>query len=177
MKIGCLGPAGSYSEVAAKKLSPDAEVVLFRNFPAVVAALRTGAVDEIALPIENTIQGGVLQNMDLLADERDLFAVREYILPIEHRLVYRKGESLADIAKVYSHPQALGQCSVFLSEKLPHVRPMPVESTAEGLSRVKAPGDAAIVGAHLCAGLEERGLEAYPGNIADEKKNFTYLNW
>ena len=43
MKIGCLGPAGSYSEVAAKKLSPDAEVVLFRNFPAVVAALRTGA--------------------------------------------------------------------------------------------------------------------------------------
>lgn len=175
MKIGCLGPAGSYSEVAAKKLSPDAEVVLFRNFPAVVSALRTGAVDEIALPIENTIQGGVLQNMDLLADERDLFAVREYILPIEHRLVYRKGGSLADIAKVYSHPQALGQCSVFLSEKLPHVRPMPVESTAEGLSRVKAPGDAAIVGAHLYAGLEECGLEAYPGNIADEKKNFTYF--
>ena len=67
MKIGCLGPSGSYSELAAVKLSPSAKVVLFRNFPTVVNALKTGEVDEIALPIENTIQGGVLQNMDLLS--------------------------------------------------------------------------------------------------------------
>ncbi len=173
MKIGCLGPAGSYSEVAAAKLSPEAEVVLFRNFPAVVAALKEDRVDEIALPIENTIQGGVLQNMDLLADEPDLFAVREYTLPIEHRLVYRRGASPADIAKIYSHPQALGQCSVFLSEKLPHAQPVPVESTAEGLSYIREKNEAAIVGAHACRGLEERGLEVYPENIADEKKNFT----
>lgn len=175
MKIGCLGPAGSYSELAAAKLSPSSEIVLFKNFPAVVDALKTGQVDEIALPIENTIQGGVLQNMDLLAEERDLFAVKEYILPVEHRLVHRAGASLADIRRIYSHPQALGQCSVFLSEKLPQAQAVPVESTAEGLARVRDESDACIVGAHLCEGLSARGLEVYRGDIADEKKNFTYF--
>ena len=74
MKIGCLGPQDSYSCLAAERLAPQAEIVTFSNFPAVVNALKSGAADEIALPIENTIQGGVLQNMDLLAKEEDLFA-------------------------------------------------------------------------------------------------------
>ncbi len=173
MKIGCLGPAGSYSELAAAHLSPRSEIVLFKNFPAVVAALREGRVDEIVLPIENSIQGGVLQNMDLLAEEKDFFAVKEYVLPVEHRLVYPAGTALADIQRVYSHPQALGQCSVFLSEKLPQAQAVPAESTAEGLSRVRERGDACIVGAHLCRGLSDRGLEIYAEDIADEKKNFT----
>lgn len=173
MKIGCLGPCGSYSELAAAKLSPSAEIALYKNFPAVVNALNAGEVDEIALPIENTIQGGVLQNMDLLENEKNLFAVKEYALKIDHRLVMKAGASLADITKVYSHPQAIGQCSEFLSEKLPSAIPMPVSSTAESLSMVQNKNEACIVGSHMCEGL--KGYTVYPENVADEKKNFTHF--
>lgn len=173
MKIGCLGPKGSYSELAAAKLSPSSEIVLYKNFPAVVRALETGEADEIVLPIENTIQGGVLQNMDLLAAKRDLFAVKEYIMPIEHRLVLWKGVELKDVKRVFSHPQALGQCSVFLSEKMPQARTVPVESTAAGFIAAEEKTDACIVGAQLCENLQDRTV--YAENVADEKKNFTYF--
>lgn len=174
MKIGCLGPSGSYSCLAAKALAPEAEIVTYQNFPSVVDSLQRGETDEIALPIENSLQGGVLQNMDLLADAEDLFAVKEYILPVEHRLVTLAGSTLSGIKKVYSHPQALGQCSVFLSEKLPRAQLVPTESTAAGLKKLSSPSDACIVGAHLTKELGH-GYFVYPEPIADEEKNFTYF--
>ena len=173
MKIGCLGPTGSYSELAAAEFSPSAQIVLYKNFPAVVKALKNGEVDEIALPIENTIQGGVLQNMDLLEQEENLFAVKAYALPIDHRLVTKEGVELVDITKVFSHSQAIGQCSVFLSEKLPSAQSVPVNSTAESLSMVQSKNDACIVGLHMCKNLQ--GYAVYPENIADEKTNFTHF--
>ncbi len=175
MKIGCLGPQGSYSALAAEKLSPASEIILYPTFPAVVKALATGAVDEIVLPIENTIQGGVLQNMDLLVGERELFAVKEYVMPIEHKLVSKKGVALEKIERVYSHLQALGQCAVFLSENLPTARQISVESTAASLQMVKDRGDACIISSYLCQTLDENEYDIYPENIADEKKNFTYF--
>jgi prephenate dehydratase len=173
MKTGCLGPQGSYSEQAAKVLSPRSEIALYRNFPAVVRSVEEGETDEIVLPIENTIQGGVLQNMDLLAERSDLFIVKEYIMPVSHRLVMKEGGSLSEIERVYSHAQAIGQCSVFLSECLPFAEKIPVESTAHSLSMVKGKGDACIVGEHLCKDL--KGFTVYSEEIADEKKNFTYF--
>ena len=171
MKIGCLGPQDSYSCLAAKRLAPQTEIITFSNFPAVVNALKTGAADEIALPIENTIQGGVLQNMDLLAKEDDLFAVKEYILPVTHRLILQKGEDLSCVRRVYSHPQAIGQCSVFLSERLPQAKTVPCDSTAGSVACMRQAGDACIVGEHLAVKLKE--YDVFPEPIADEKKNFT----
>lgn len=174
MKTGCLGPTGSYSEEAAKRLCPQSRIELFRTFPAVVRALKEGEVDEIVLPIENTLEGGVLQNMDLLAKEADLFSVREVVLRIEHRLVYKNGGTMSGIKRVFSHPQALGQCSVFLSEKLPQAQTVPTDSTAQGLNRLQSKEDACIIGSHLCAGLD--GYTVYPGSIADEENDFTYFH-
>lgn len=174
MKTGCLGPEGSYSEQAAKILSPDSELILYRNFPAVVRSLKTGETDEIVLPIENTIQGGVLQNMDLLAEEDDLFAVKEYILKIDHRLLTQKGVPMSEVKRVFSHPQAIGQCSIFLSEALSGAQTVPTESTAQGLQKMTERTDACIIGRHMCNGLEEK-YDVTPDTIADEKKNYTYF--
>ena len=77
MKIAFLGPEGSYSHLAAKAFletegvknpTPTEwdECIPFRNFPEVLAAVNSGKVDAAALPIENSIQGGVTQNLDLL---------------------------------------------------------------------------------------------------------------
>ena len=77
MKIAFLGPEGSYSHLAAKSFLQTQtavaksvidrdECVPFRNFPEVLAAVENGRVDAAAVPIENSLQGGVLQNLDLL---------------------------------------------------------------------------------------------------------------
>ena len=77
MKIAFLGPEGSYSHLAAKEfLKTEStgekivgqwdECVPFRNFPEVLAAVSSGKVDGAAIPIENSLQGGVSQNLDLL---------------------------------------------------------------------------------------------------------------
>ena len=87
-KIGCLGPQGSYSQLAAMKFCDNREILFFGSFPAVVSALISGEIDFAVLPIENSIQGGVLQNLDLL-DGQEIFAVKECVLPIDHRLVTR----------------------------------------------------------------------------------------
>ncbi|MBP5242980.1 MAG: hypothetical protein J6Z36_04745 [Clostridia bacterium] len=175
MKVGCLGPEGSYSCVAAKILSPEAEVTPYINFPAVVKALETGEADEIVLPIENTIQGGVVQNMDLLAAAEGLVAVKEYALPIEHRFVTKAGVSFSQVKRVYSHPQAIGQCAAFLSKNLPNAIPMPANSTADGLAMLKEKEDACIIGAHLAKSLDTQKYFVYPENIADEKRDFTHF--
>ena len=170
MKTACLGPEGSYSELAAKKLCPDSEIALCRTFADAVRLLRTGAADCAALPIENSIQGGVLQNLDLLQASDDLFAVRELILPIDHRLAVKAGTPLSDISVVCSHEQAIGQCSEFLRRVLPQAECRFTSSTAESLSRVDG-HTAGIVGAHIRAD----GVVLSEENIADEKRNFTHF--
>ena len=130
MKIAFLGPEGSYSHLAAKTfLKTEAsakkeagswdECIPFRNFPEVLAAVKNGRVDAAVLPIENSLQGGVLQNLDLLQDSEDLYAVKELVVRIDHRLVYKAGTPLSQIGRVYSHRQALDQCAAFLAKEMP----------------------------------------------------------
>ena len=130
MKIAYLGPEGSYSHLAAKKFLESEtvnnkniggwdECIPFRNFSEVLAAVESGKVAAAALPIENSIQGGVTQNLDLLQKVENMYAVKEYVLPIVHRLVYKEGVKLSEIGRVYSHRQALDQCLEYLDFFLP----------------------------------------------------------
>lgn len=166
-KIGCLGPQGSYSQLAAMKFCDNCEILLFGSFPAVVSALISGEIDFAVLPIENSIQGGVLQNLDLL-DGQEIFAVKECVLPIDHRLVTRGHVPYERIKCVYSHEQAIGQCSEFLERNLPAVRRVFTQSTAECLEKIGA-DSAGIVGGHV----RGEGLVLSDENIANEKNNFT----
>ena len=130
MKIAYLGPEGSYSHLAAKAfLTSEAakqtskngwdECIPFRNFSEVLSAVSSGKADAAALPIENSIQGGVSQNLDLLQTAEGMYAMKEYILPIEHHLIYKEGMKLSEIGRVYSHRQALDQCLEYLDKELP----------------------------------------------------------
>ena len=170
-RVSYLGPCGSYSSLAAKALCPQAEGVPCKSFFAAVRQLKEGAVSAAVLPVENTLQGAVTQNLDLLYAERDLFAVREYVLPIEHRLIAREGTPLCAVRRVFSHKQAILQCGKFLAETLPQAEIVYTDSTAESLSYIEREGDAGIVGSHIRA----EGLAFLTGNIADEEKNFTHF--
>ncbi len=187
MKIAFLGPEGSYSHLAAKeflkgettekKLAGDwDECVPFRNFPEVLAAVENGRVDGAAIPIANSIQGGVSQNLDLLQETENLYAVKELIIRIDHRLVYKKGVKLAEIGRVYSHRQALDQCSNFLTKEMPFASLRETESTGFGIARAmedETGKSAAIAGAHVenLRGAFEMGAES----ISNEKNNFTHF--
>ena len=187
MKIAFLGPEGSYSHLAAKeflktesrtinKVNDWDECMPFRNFSEVLSAVSLGRVDAAAVPIENSLQGGVLQNMDLLQASSDLYAVKELVLRIDHRLVYKQGMEYSQIGRVYSHGQALNQCSVFLGKEMPFASLREAESTGFGLTRAmedETGKSAAIVGAHT-AQLRD-GFVMSEESISDEKNNFTHF--
>lgn len=167
MKVSCLGPAGSYSELAAKKLCPTCELLLCRNFHEVIESLVNELCDYAVLPIENSIQGGVVVNLDLVS-QYSVFAVKETVLKIDHRLAMLKGVRMEDITHVYSHEQALGQCEAFLRERLPNAKCRYANSTAESLSLLDD-HTAGIVGAHV----QKENVVLSEENIANEKCNYT----
>lgn len=187
MKIAFLGPEGSYSHLAAKeflKTEKSAfttgqgwdECIPFRNFAEVIGAVVNGRADAAAVPVENTLQGGVLQILDLLQSEENLFAVKQIIIRLDHRLIYKKGVKLSEIGRVYSHRQALDQCSKFLAEKIPFAALRETESTAFGISRAMEDDtckSAAIGGAHT-ENLRG-GFVMSEESISDEKNNFTHF--
>ncbi len=185
MKIAFLGPEGSYSQVAAKaflatestvkKSTADwDELVPFRNFPEVLNAVEAGRVDAAVIPIENSLQGGVSQNLDLLQDANDLYAVKELVVRIDHRLIYKEGTPISSIGRVYSHRQALDQCAAFLTKEMPFAALRETESTGFGLARAfedESGKSAAIAGAHT-ENLRA-GFVMSEQSISDEQNNFT----
>jgi len=187
MKIAFLGPEGSYSHLAAKAfLETEStgeksvngwdECIPFRNFPEVLAAVKNGKVDAAALPIENSLQGGVSQNLDLLQATEDMYAMKEYVLSIEHHLIYKEGTKLSEIGRVYSHRQALDQCLEYLDKEMPFASLRETESTAFGLTKAMEDDSgksAAIAGAHTVH--LRKGFVIGKECISDEKHNFTHF--
>lgn len=166
-KVSCLGPAGSYSELAASVLCEGKELVLCRSFSEAVARLLALETDYAVLPVENSLNGGVLPVLDLLA-EKNIYGDDEYLLHIDHRLALREGTRPEDIEAVCSHEQALAQCEEYLRTKFPNARLIATASTAESLERIDA-HTAGIVGSHI----HRAGIVLSAENIADNKQNFT----
>ena len=187
MKIAFLGPEGSYSHLAAQRfLQTESigkkggvnfdECIPFRNFAEVFDAVQSGRVDAGVAPIENSLQGGVLQSLDLLQASEGVYAVKETIIRIDHRLIYKEGVKLTEIGRVYSHRQALDQCSEFLSRKIPFASLREAESTAFGVKRAmedESGRSAAIAGAHATA--LPKGFVMSEECVSDEKNNFTHF--
>jgi prephenate dehydratase len=113
MRFAYQGEPGAFSEAAAARLDPSAETMPCRAFEDVFAAVASGAATHGVLPIENSVGGSIHRNYDLLKDH-ELPIVAEVELKVEHNLIALPGVTLEDVRRVYSHPQALAQCEVFL---------------------------------------------------------------
>lgn len=166
MRISCLGPEGSYSELAACAFA--GEPVLCRSFVAAVDELVNGKVDGCVLPIENSLQGSVRQNLDLISRTQGVYAVSKHALAIDHRIAHLKGVSPENVTKIFSHEQAIAQCAEYLHKHFPEAEIGYTASTAQSLSML-GEHSAGIVGAHI----EREGVVLSPENIADEKRNIT----
>jgi len=113
MRIAYQGEPGAFSEAAARRVAPDAELIACRTFEEVFASVDGDSAGYGILPIENSIGGSIHRNYDLLLAHH-LPIVAEVELPVVHQLLALPGASLDRLKRVYSHPQALAQCERFL---------------------------------------------------------------
>ncbi len=113
MQIAYQGEPGAFSEAASRQVGPSAELLPCKSFEDVFVAVDGGKVDYGVLPIENSIGGSIHRNFDLLL-EHQLPIVGEVEVPVVHHLLALPGRTLAQVRRIYSHPQALAQCDHFL---------------------------------------------------------------
>ena len=144
-RLAYLGPRGTYSEQAALNHDPDAELLPYSSIPAVAAAVDSGEADEAVVPIENSLEGAVTFTLDVLIHRSKLFIKNETVVPIRHCLVVKgeAGDGEAEAAEViYSHPQSLAQCRMYLERRFPgvaQVASLSNSSAVEDMQRSAAP--------------------------------------
>lgn len=140
MKVGYLGPEGTFSEEAAKlyfrKLEGKATLLPFGTIHSLLLAADRKEIDEAVVPLENSIEGTISVVPDLLAKEVNLMIRQELVLPIYHYLIAHKGVKLSQITDVISNPPALDQCQNFLRKKLPKAKLHLSYSTADAVKQV-----------------------------------------
>jgi len=184
VKIGFLGPNGTFSQEAIKcylenlsaNLGNNMDVVEqpFNSIRDMLFSLQKGYLSEAVVPIENSIEGAVNETLDLLASDLDLSIKGEVIIPIRQNLLVKEGTYIEDIKYVLSHPQPIGQCRDFISNKLSHVEVKLVYSTA-GAAEIVSSGEyglkAGAIGSSIAAKVY--GLQILARNIQDTENNFT----
>lgn len=170
--IAYQGEPGAYSEMASIKYFGGKNIRLSPSvtFDSVFKKVSKGEADFGVVPIENSLYGSVFETYDLLLNYT-LTIVGELNLQIHHYLLGKDKHKLSQIRRIYSHPQALGQCSKFLT-KLKNTEVIPEYDTAGAAKIVSSMDDAAAAIASRNA-AEKYNLKVISSNIQNEKKNFT----
>ena len=169
--VACQGVEGANSQVACDRLLPRGNIVYVKSFEAVFSAVESGLCKFGVVPIENSSNGSVRAIYDLI--QRKKFSiVRSTRLCIRHELLALPGVKMDDITEIYSHEQAIGQCSKFLGS-LGGVRVIPCDNTAMAAKMVAESGNrhAAAISSHPCAALY--GLQCVNNAIQDSDNNYT----
>jgi prephenate dehydratase len=179
MRLGYLGPAGTFSEEAART-APDAataELVGLATVRDTILAVHDGSVDRAIVPIENSVEGPIAVTLDTLADDgNDIAIVGELVLAVSQHLIAGSPLALESIERVLSHPQAISQCARFLREQLPGASVEPTASTAEAAQIVTAqPAPWAAIGTLRAAELY--GATVLARDVEDEPGNATRFVW
>lgn len=169
--VACQGVEGAYSQLACEKIFKNPMIVYFKNFDAVFGAIEKGLCQYGILPIENSTAGSVNQVYDLMI-QHNFSIVRTFRLKVDHNLLVKPGVKLSEIKTIYSHEQAISQCSRFLST-LPGVNVVAVANTAVAAQMVAQSDDpgVAALSSRSCAALY--GLDCIASSVQDKGNNRT----
>ena len=165
------GVEGAYSHAAAiQYFGEKAEIYHVARFEDAMKEVQLGNADYAVMPIENSSAGAVIDMYDLLT-RYDNYIVAETFLPVNHALLGVPGAKLSDVKTVFSHPQALMQCSAFLNDN--GLKQISVENTAVAAKRVVEEGDKsqAAIASELAGKLY--GLELLKPFIQNNQGNTT----
>jgi prephenate dehydratase len=168
-KIYFQGTFGAYSHLAALSIDPKAEVVPCKTFDDCFVQASKDTNSKIIIPESNRITGNI--GIEYLIFEYRLNIYAEYFQKIEHNLLGVPGTKVSEIKDVYSHAQALSQCSKFIKSNnlTEHVR-ADTAGSAEMVSISKDKSKAAIASS---LSAKTYNLEIIKNNIENEKGNLT----
>ena len=169
--VACQGVEGAYAQIACEKIFKAPFIMYFKNFEGVFNAIEQGLCPYGVLPIENSTAGSVKKVYDLMI-HHNFSIIRTFRLKVDHNLLANHGASVEGIKEVYSHEQAINQCSAFLSAH-PGIKVTPVENTAVAAKMVAESGrtDVAALSSRACAELY--GLQNLAASIQDQGNNYT----
>lgn len=170
LKIGYLGPEGTFSQTAVyKHFGHSVRALPLGTIDEVFHEVESGAADFGVVPIENSTEGTVNHTLDLFLGS-PLKICGEVELRVRQHLLGTM-KSLDQVARVCAHPQSLAQCRAWLREFLPGVALVEASSNAEGARRARdESGTAAIAGD---AAAEVYGLDKLVADIEDRPDNTT----
>jgi prephenate dehydratase len=171
MKIAYQGEPGAFSEAAARRIDPDADLQPSKSFEEVFEKVAADPATWGILPFENSIGGSIHRNYDLLLSH-DLPIVAEVELPVVHHLLALPGATLASLRRVYSHPQGLAQCERFLRT----LTKVEIIATYDTAGSAKMVADAGLTDAGAIASAragEVFGLTSLAASVQDFDDNIT----
>jgi len=170
LKVAYLGPEATFTHLAARKVfgSP-ANYLPLKDIRDVFMAVEKNHADFGVVPVENTTEGVVTHTLDMFIDS-PLTISAEINLTIEQCLL-SKSSDLKQITTVYSHPQAIAQCSHWLRENLPNARLIECSSTSAAALTAAKDRHAAAIASRLAASLYN--LEIVRQGIEDNPENRT----
>lgn len=169
--VACQGVDGAYSSLAARAMFPAGRRSYCATWDEVFRSVKDGVCDIGVLPIENSTAGSVNTVYDLMKKHR-VYIVRGHRLCVEHCLLAKPGEHLSDITDIYSHEQAISQCSEFLQAH-PNIRVHLYSNTAAAARFVGECGDrgVAAIASRECAEIYR--LSVVLDEIKNAEQNYT----
>ena len=170
--IAYLGPVGSYCEQASISKYSNEKLFPMPTIPSVIEAVQDGITDLGIVPIENSIEGSVTFTLDALIHNYTVNINSEIMLNISHSLISNKKNNLKEITKIYSHPQALSQCRVYISKNLPQAELINTSSTSAALENILDKENTYAAIAHS-RNAKSYNLNVLAEKIQDEKINIT----
>ena len=171
VKVAFQGEPGAYTEEAAFRFfGKVTEGYPCNTLDEVFEAVEMGDVPFAAVPVENSLEGSITRAYDLLLDS-PLMICGETELRISHCLIGGPGATLDSIKKVYSHPQALGQCRSFLSHL--DCELIPESDTAGSVRMIKEQNLADSAAIASARAAEIYGMKIVAKEIEDNPHNFT----
>ena len=185
--VAYLGPVASYTHQAALDSFTEPRFTLRpeTSIEDVFAAVADGSASRGVVPFENSSNGSVVFTLDLFANLSgkygDIVVVNEAYVRVNHCIVghpaaapSETGGDWSHITKLYSHPQAWGQCKKFLGAHFKHAEKQDVSSTSRGAALVAAnPADTHTAAISSALAAKENGLAVLAPNIQDSSENTT----
>ncbi len=171
LKIGYLGPEGTFSQQAVlKHFGRSAHGLPLASIEEVFQEVEAGNADFGVVPVENSGQGTIQVTLDMFLTS-NLKICGEVELRVHQFLLSRTGH-IEDIERIYAHPQSFAQTAGWLRANLPKAEKIPVSSNAEGARRARNADDAACI-AGESAGHVYGLKKVVMSSIQDDKDNTT----
>jgi len=170
LSVAFLGPAGTYSQAAARKQFGNAiQATMLQTIDEVFREVEAESVDYGIVPVENSTEGGVTQTLNNLIST-SVKICGEVELPIHHCLL-SKIENVQNIQRIYAHHQALAQCHVWLTNYAPQAKCVPVSSNAEAARLAATEANTAAIASEMAAQIYD--LVPLASRIEDSVNNTT----